>query len=479
MWRIGTFLLFSFGLFRKRVLGWVFIGTFVLNCFLISSSSLWLYVNIVDWKILIGHLKILFVLLSLIILLILVLCINKENYEFWFYLLTVFKVLFFLSKKLVLFYIFFELRIIPILIIILNWGLNPERLNAGMYMIIYTFVGSLPLLVGLVFFLSTEQRKFTHMLEGVKNLQSRYTMAAYITYWVKNPMIVFSWLRHIQWLTFMFVIRFFIKLPLYGVHLWLPKAHVEAPTEGSMVLARVLLKLGIYGLMRINQCLWRFVDQWRINFVCWALWGLLIVRLICFRQIDLKILIAYSSVFHMLLVAFIIKKGRCLKVIGLLLLAVGHGFCSSVLFFNVGNFYNYRSTRKMNINTGWMWKFPVFMFIWLVALVLNCNFPPRIKFFAELIIIFSRRKWISNLSFVVFWSVFIGGLFKIYLFMVKRHGKFIFNLNNTTQLTKKNFFISFIHIILKIIVIIWWWLIYNNSVLCINNFLLLGGYALL
>lgn len=133
-----------------------------------------------------------FVLLSLIILLILVLCINKENYEFWFYLLTVFKVLFFLSKKLVLFYIFFELRIIPILIIILNWGLNPERLNAGMYMIVYTFVGSLPLLVGLVFFLSTEQRKFTHMLEGVKNLQSRYTMAAYITYWVKNPMIVFS-----------------------------------------------------------------------------------------------------------------------------------------------------------------------------------------------------------------------------------------------------------------------------------------------
>lgn len=457
MLRILIFLLFRWQIINKSLLVWGGFFFLILKIFILKFYHPWYFVRWVEKFIVINYFNLFFILLRVIIVYLIILCVRKRSYyELWFLLSIFLKIIFFSTGKLILFYIFFELRIIPILVIILKWGLKPERLKAGMYLIIYTLVGSVPLIIRLVFFLDHHYKIKELFHFGLRSLglSGGYTGELLVLAFGKNYVYIY-WCLITYVNIGMWIIGFFIKLPLFGLHLWLPKAHVESPTEGSMLLASVLLKLGVFGFIRLSHILDHYKDIWVTLYSSWGLWSILVVRLLCFRNIDLKIMIAYSSVFHMLIIVFIYKNGHCLRILALVFISVGHGFCSSVLFWNVGNFYINSSTRKLKIKFGYIWQFPIFLFIWLICLILKSKFPPFINFFSEILIFFISMESLSFIGLLIIWSVFIGGLFKIYIFMVKSHGKYSLSLRIFKIIDLKKIYLSLIHIFLNIISVYW------------------------
>lgn len=344
---------------------------------------------------------------------------------FWFKSLKVILVVAFLNERFLGFYVFFELSLIPTLIIILGWGAQPERIRAGRYLIIYTLIGSLPLL-GSILYLNRNCGR-------VK---------------IYSPIIdvCYFWETDYRIFTIVWILAFLIKLPIYGIHLWLPKAHVEAPVAGSMVLAGVLLKLGAYGLIRslryitINVCLWR-----DLLFI-WSLYRMCLVGIMCFRQCDLKSLVAYSSVAHMSLILASCFSCDIIGVKGIMGMLVSHGLCSSGLFFGVQCLYERRGSRNIFLNRGILCISPMFSFFWLLLCVGKASAPPSLNLLREFFLISGIIKFGGPIaSFLCIISIFLGGLFRIYLYVVVCHGKWSVLKNYWRFNSMRKFLILFLH----------------------------------
>nr|QNM39706.1 NADH dehydrogenase subunit 4 [Traulia lofaoshana] len=302
----------------------------------------------------------------------------------------------FSSLSLLSFYVFFESSLVPTLLLILGWGYQPERLQAGIYLIFYTLVASLPLLL---------------VLFKVYNVVNTLYF----------PLLFDFGSYYFMFYVFM-VLAFLVKMPMFLVHLWLPKAHVEAPISGSMILAGVLLKLGGYGIFRVMSIISYLGMKFNYFWLSLGLSGGMVVSFICFRQVDLKSLIAYSSIAHMSMVIGGLMTMNWWGCMGSLSLMVGHGLCSSGLFCLSNIIYERLGSRSLLINSGMINFMPSMSLWWFLLSSSNMAAPPSLNLVGELSLLNSIMSWSSFGFLMLIFLSFFSAVYTLYMYSYSQHG---------------------------------------------------------
>nr|YP_010710309.1 NADH dehydrogenase subunit 4 [Dyscolus pollens]WCS91891.1 NADH dehydrogenase subunit 4 [Dyscolus pollens] len=328
--------------------------------------------------------------------------INSKNFFMSFFLFVLLMLLLFLyctfsSMNLFLFYFFFECSLIPTLILIMGWGYQPERLQAGIYLLFYTLFASLPMMIGIFYY---------------------YNNYMTLDFFFLNNLYYFNMYMYIC-----MIFAFLVKMPMYMVHLWLPKAHVEAPVSGSMILAGIMLKLGGYGLLRVLSMFLFIGMSMSTLFVSISLVGGMLVSLICLRQTDLKLLIAYSSVAHMGLVLGGIMTFNYWGFCGSYMMMIAHGLCSSGLFCLANISYERMNSRSMFMNKGLMNLMPSMTLWWFLLSSSNMAAPPSMNLMGEISLLNSLISWTWLSIFVLMFLSFFSAVYTLYLYSYSQHGK--------------------------------------------------------
>nr|APT41488.1 NADH dehydrogenase subunit 4 [Trichopygomyia trichopyga] len=314
-------------------------------------------------------------------------------------LLLILLILTFSTMNIFLFYLFFEGSLIPTFFLVLGWGYQPERLQAGLYLLFYTLLASLPLLITIMY------------------LYMKFFTLDYFFYILINDFNVYIYLS--------LILAFLVKMPMFLVHLWLPKAHVEAPIAGSMILAGVLLKLGGYGLIRMLMIIQDLSLKVSFIWVSISLVGGSLVSLLCLCQTDMKSLIAYSSVVHMGIVIGGVMTMTYWGYSGSYGLMIAHGLCSSGLFCLANIVYERSGSRSLLVNRGLLNLMPSLALWWFLLSSMNMAAPPSLNLLSEISLLNSIITWSWVSMIMLFFISFLGAAYTLYLYAYSQHGKFM------------------------------------------------------
>nr|QKY63866.1 NADH dehydrogenase subunit 4 [Triatoma picturata] len=348
---------------------------------------------------------------------------KSKNYSDEFMVINIFLLIFlvlsFSTFNLFLFYLFFESSLIPTLFLIFGWGYQPERLSAGFYLLFYTLFASLPLLLGIFYIMGSFNSVFYFLISVDCGFYLFISM----------------------------ILAFLVKMPMIFVHFWLPSAHVEAPIAGSMILAGVLLKLGGYGLMRVSNFIYDYLFNFSYVFIGLSLYGAFLVGVLCLYQIDIKSLIAYSSVAHMGLVLCGIFSMNSWGLWGSLVLMIGHGLCSSGLFCLANIVYERVLSRSLVVNKGLIVFMPSLSLFWFILSSNNMASPPSLNLLGEIMLINGIMSW-SSLSLIFLgFSSFLSCCYSIYLYSYVQHGFVYSGLTKFNFNSLREYFLIFCHLI--------------------------------
>jgi len=325
-------------------------------------------------------------------------------------LINVFSVL-----DLFFFYIFFEAVIIPMFIIIGIWGSRLRRIVAAFRFFLYTLLGSVIMLLGII---------YIFVVIGSLNLYVLYNV--YFSFYIQ----IFLW--------FSFFCSFATKIPMIPLHIWLPEAHVEAPTAGSVLLAGILLKLGGYGFLRFSLPLFPEASAYMTPFIfCLSILAIFYSSFTTLVQIDLKKIVAYSSVVHMNFVTIGIFTNTIEGIEGAIFMMLSHGIVSSALFLCVGFLYDRYGTRLLKYYGGLVMVMPIYSFIFFFFILANLSLPGTSGFIGEFLILLGVLYNNSLVSFFAGLGIILSAAYNIWFFNRLCFGTFSIYIKYYNDLNKR------------------------------------------
>lgn len=313
--------------------------------------------------------------------------VQIKEYCLYFLLLEFFLILSFTALDLLIFFVFFESILIPMFFIIGIWGSRERRVRAALLFFLYTLVGSIFLF-------------FTLLIVFYDVGSTNFYILTIVS--IESEKQIILWV--------LVYVAFMIKIPTVPAHIWLPEAHVEAPTAGSVILAGLLLKLGGYGFLRILLPMFPAATVFYVPMAdTFSIISIIYASLTTLRQIDLKRIIAYSSVAHMNLVVLGIFSGNIEGVSGSIFLMIAHGIVSSALFFLIGTLYDKYGTRFTCYYGGLVQTMPVFSTYLLLFCLANIGLPGTCNFVGELVVF----AGLVEKSFVILMIAVTGIIFSV------------------------------------------------------------------
>nr|BBB45790.1 NADH dehydrogenase subunit 4 [Heterosigma akashiwo] len=344
-----------------------------------------------------------------------------KEYVVCFLIMEAFLICVFCVMDLLLFYIFFEGVLIPMFVLIGIWGSRERKIRAAYLFFLYTLFGSLFMLLAILYIF-------------VKTGTTDYEILAHTTF--------SSFEQKILWLAFF--ASFATKVPMLPMHIWLPEAHVEAPTAGSVILAGILLKLGTYGFLRFSLPLFPEASYYFTPLVyTMATLGVIYTSFTAIRQTDLKRIIAYASVAHMNLVMMGLFSFNLPGLEGALLQSLSHGFVSSALFLCIGVLYDRYHTRMVKYYSGLVHVMPISMVILLFFTMANIGLPGTSSFVGEFLILVGIYQTNTTVTFLGATGMILGGGYSLWLYNRIAYGNLktqYLGMTKFSDISKNEFF---------------------------------------
>lgn len=378
---------------------WVFFNKSI-GSFQFVSKFWWIPFLNLNFSLGVDGISLFFILLTTLLIFLCILIswtsveINIKEFLIAFLIMEFFLIGVFSILDLLLFYIFFESVLIPMYLIVGIWGSRERKIRAAYFFFLYTLLGSVLMLLSIL---------YIYYQVGTTNYE------ILLTFIFSKTEQKFLWLS--------FFGSFATKVPMVPVHLWLPEAHVEAPTAGSVILAGVLLKLGTYGFLRFSFPLFPEASCYFAPIVyLLSVIGIVYTSFTAIRQTDFKRIIAYTSVAHMNLVMLGLFSFNTIGLEGAILQSLSHGFVASALFLIIGIVYERHHTRMVKYYGGLVHTMPLYTFIFLFFTMSNIGLPGTGSFVGEFLILVGSFKTNPTATFISATSMIIGGCYSLWLF---------------------------------------------------------------